>query len=99
MLRRFYELQDEVKQLMEMKGKLVMELNDRKWLCDLAFMVDITKYLSELNIEVQGPNQLLSSLLSNVKSFEGKVNKLNQTSLLHLSIWNQVMYLITYNMK
>ncbi|XP_045114791.1 general transcription factor II-I repeat domain-containing protein 2-like [Portunus trituberculatus] len=36
-------------------------------------MVDITKYLSELNVKLQGPNQLLSSLLSNVKSFEAKL--------------------------
>lgn len=73
MLMRFYELRDEVKQFMEMKGTPVRELSDSKWLCDLAFMVDITKYLSELNVKLQGPNQLLSSLLSNVKSFEAKL--------------------------
>ncbi|KAK8389084.1 hypothetical protein O3P69_020808 [Scylla paramamosain] len=73
MLMRFYELRDEVKQFMEMKGTPVRELSDSKWLCDLAFMVDITKYLSELNVKLQGPNQLLSSLLSHVKSFEAKL--------------------------
>ncbi|KAK3874139.1 hypothetical protein Pcinc_020899 [Petrolisthes cinctipes] len=67
MLIRFYELRDEVKQFMDMKGTPVKELSDTKWLCDLAFMVDITKYLSELNVKLQGPNQLLSTLLSNVK--------------------------------
>nr|KAF6492416.1 hypothetical protein HJG59_009619 [Molossus molossus] len=36
-------------------------------------MVDITKYLSELNVKLQGPNQLHDSLLSNVKSFEAKL--------------------------
>ncbi len=36
-------------------------------------MVDITKHLSELNVKLQGPNQLLGSLLSNVKSFEAKL--------------------------
>ena len=41
---------DEVKQLIEMEGKHVRKLNVSKWLCDLAFMVDISKYLSELNI-------------------------------------------------
>ncbi|KAK1343747.1 hypothetical protein QTO34_014300 [Cnephaeus nilssonii] len=61
MLMRFYERWDEVKQFMEMKGKPVMEL---------TFMVDITKYLSELNVKLQGPNQLLSSLLSNETSFK-----------------------------
>lgn len=33
---------DEVKQLMEMKEKPVRELSDSKWLCELAFMMDIT---------------------------------------------------------
>ena len=74
MLMRFYELRDEVKLFMEMKGKPVTELSDGKWLCDLAFMVDMTKYFSELNMKLQGPNQLLSSLLSHVKSFEAKLN-------------------------
>ncbi|KAK1342073.1 hypothetical protein QTO34_016826 [Cnephaeus nilssonii] len=36
-------------------------------------MVNLTEYLSELNVKLQGPNQLLSSLLSNVKSFEAKL--------------------------
>lgn len=58
---------------MEMKGKPVTEPSDGKWLSDLAFMVDITKHLSELNIKLQGPNQLISSLLSNMKSFEVKL--------------------------
>ena len=38
MLRRFYQLRDEVEQFIEMKGKPVRELKDSKWLCDLAFM-------------------------------------------------------------
>ncbi len=59
----FYSLREEVKQFVEMKGKPAVELSDNKWLCDLAFMVDITKYLSELNVKLQGPNQLLSSVL------------------------------------
>uniref|UniRef100_UPI00358F5BAB general transcription factor II-I repeat domain-containing protein 2B-like n=1 Tax=Myxine glutinosa TaxID=7769 RepID=UPI00358F5BAB len=80
MLTRFYSLREEVKQFMEMKGKPVMELSDSKWLCDLGFMVDITKYLSELNVKLQGPNQLLSSLQSHVKSFEAKL-KLWQVQL------------------
>ncbi|XP_060767151.1 general transcription factor II-I repeat domain-containing protein 2A-like [Neoarius graeffei] len=80
MFARFYNLREEVKQFMEMKSKPVTELSDSKWLCDLAFVVDITKYLSELNVKLQGPNQLFSSLFSNVKSFEAKL-KLWQVQL------------------
>nr|KAF6444323.1 hypothetical protein HJG59_008614 [Molossus molossus] len=90
MFMRFYELRNEVKQFMEMKGKPVRELSDSKWLCDLVFMVDITKYLSELNIKLQGPNQLLSFLLSNVKSFEGKLRlwkvQLERNDMVHFLI-------------
>ena len=39
---RFYGLKEEVKQFMERKGKPVVELSDDKWMCDLAFMVDMT---------------------------------------------------------
>lgn len=73
MLSRFYELRNEVKLFMEQKGKPVAELSDSQWLCDLAFLVDITKHISELNVKLQGPNQLLSTLLSTVRSFEGKL--------------------------
>nr|KAF6500962.1 hypothetical protein HJG59_007983 [Molossus molossus] len=87
---RFCELQDEVKQFMEMKGEPVRELNDSKRLCDLVFMVDITKYLSELNVKLQGPNQLLSFLLSNVKSFEAKLKlwkvQLERNNMVHFPI-------------
>ena len=54
--------------------------SDSKWLCDLAFVVDIAKYLSEPNVRLQGPNQLLSFLFSNVKTFEAKM-KLWQVQL------------------
>ena len=77
MLSRFYGLKEEVKQFMEMKGKPVAELSDDKW-CDLAFMVDITKYLSDLKLH--WPKQLLSDLLSNVKLFKAKL-KLWQVQL------------------
>lgn len=58
------------------EGKPVMELSDIKCLCSLAFMVDITKNFSALNLQLQDLNQLLDSLLSNVKSFEKKLKLL-----------------------
>lgn len=62
-----------------MTGQPVVELSKSKWLCDLALTVDITKH-SELNVEFQGPNQLLSSLLSYMKSYKVKL-KLWQVQL------------------
>lgn len=74
MLMRFYKLWDEVQHFMEVKGKPVRKFKDSKWLCDLAFMTwYVTKHLSELNIKLLDSNQLLSSLLSNIKSLDGRL--------------------------
>ena len=73
MLTRFYFLRNEIGQIMDMQVNPVVELSDNRWLCDLAFMVDISKHFSELNIKLQGPNQLLNSMFAKVKSFETKL--------------------------
>ena len=49
MLTRFYLLRNEVCQFMNMQEIPVVELSDSRWLCDLAFMFDISKHLSEIN--------------------------------------------------
>ena len=47
----------------------ITELEDENWLCELGFMVDVTKYLDDLNVQLQGPDQLLHSMFSKIKSF------------------------------
>ena len=73
MLTRFYLLRNEVCQFMNMQEIPVAELSDSRWLCDLAFMFDISKHLSELNKKLQGPNQLSNVMLAIVKLFETKL--------------------------
>ena len=73
MLTRFYLLRNEIVQFMDMQRNPVVELSDNRWLCDLAFIVDISKYFSELNMKLQGPNQLLNSMFAKVKTFETKL--------------------------
>ena len=53
MLKRFYDLTDEVAIFMDMKGKSVPALKDKSWLCDLAFLVDVTTHLNEVNTNLQ----------------------------------------------
>ena len=48
-------------------------LNDDNWLNDLAFLVDITGYLSELNVKLQGKNQLVHEMFSHITSFQNKL--------------------------
>ena len=73
MLQRFFKLISEVKDFMESKGKPIPQLSDKKWVADLAFMVDIAEHLSDLNLKLQGRNQLVNVLFSHIKSFKGKL--------------------------
>ena len=73
MLIRFYLLRNEVDQFMNTQGNHVTELSDSQWLYNLAFMVDISKHLSELKKKLQRLNQLLNVMLAKVKSLETKL--------------------------
>ena len=55
-LRRFYDLQEEIKQFIEEKDKLVLEFHSRELVQDLAFMVDVSEQLNNLNKQLQGRN-------------------------------------------
>uniref|UniRef100_A0A803K7I5 DUF4371 domain-containing protein n=1 Tax=Xenopus tropicalis TaxID=8364 RepID=A0A803K7I5_XENTR len=86
-LKRFFELREEVKAFMEKNGKAVSELSDHKWLMDLAFLVDITQRLNVLNKMLQGQGQLVSAAYDNVRAFSTKLvlwkSQLSQTNLCH----------------
>ena len=41
---------------------------------NLGYMVDITKHLNDLNVQLQGPDQLLHSMFSKIKSFTSMLN-------------------------
>lgn len=45
---------------METKKKPILELSDSKWLCDLAFLVDITGHLNNLNLKLQKQGKLVN---------------------------------------
>ena len=53
MLRRFYELREEVFLFMEEKS--VVQLKDTSWISDLAFLFDITQHLNTLNTKKGTP--------------------------------------------
>ena len=48
MLKHLYLLRNEVCHLINMQGIPVAELSDSGWLCDLAFMVDISIFLNSI---------------------------------------------------
>ena len=70
MLKRFYDLRSEIFTFMEMKGNSIPELSDDGWVRDLAFLVDFTSYLNDLNSKLQGKGQFIHQLYSHIKTFQ-----------------------------
>ncbi|PNF29810.1 hypothetical protein B7P43_G10575 [Cryptotermes secundus] len=64
-LKRFWLLREE--------GESPDKLCDDNWVQDLAFMVDITWHLNDLNLKLQGKRQLVVSLYDSIKAFKLKL--------------------------
>lgn len=73
MLKRFYDLRKEIADFMEMKEKTLPQICDPTWLCDLAFLVDITGHLNDLNLKLQKQGQLVNQLYSHLIAFQNKI--------------------------
>lgn len=54
MLKRVFVLRNKIQTFREEKGKPIVEFKDAEWMCDFAFLVDITTQLNELNSRLQG---------------------------------------------
>ena len=72
-LRRFYELQKKVALFLKNKGQPMAEMEDESWLCDLAFLVDITTRMNELNTRLQQKAQYASEMYGHIKGFMNKL--------------------------
>ena len=59
------------------KKKFVLELNEENWLSDLAFLVDLITHLNELNMHLQGENQLINNMFQTITASQMKL-KLRQ---------------------
>lgn len=60
-LKRFLNLLPEVKLFItDLKGKHVPQFDDNFWVADLAFLVDLTSHLSDLNIKIQGKDMMIN---------------------------------------
>ena len=73
MLRRFYELQKEVALFLKNKGRPMAKMEDESWLCDLAFLVDITTRMNEFNTRPQRKAQYASEMYGHIKGFMNKL--------------------------
>lgn len=106
-LKRFFDLRNEIRSFLVGKGKPMAELEDSVWLCDLAFLVDIVAHLNSLNKLLQGNGQAVCNLYSNIKAFKLKlrlwIDHLNSKNLTHfptlLEVASDVVDLQQYSKK
>ena len=69
-LKRFLNLQQEIKSFIESKHQDVSFLNNEERLNDLAFLTDIAQHLSELHVKLQRESQLVNKLFKHICAFE-----------------------------
>ncbi|KAL1270810.1 hypothetical protein QQF64_029826 [Cirrhinus molitorella] len=77
-LARFWSIRNEIKMFLQQlrsqrATQFLMFLQDEHNMDMLAFLVDITAHLNELNLKLQGPNNLISDLMAAVRSFQKKL--------------------------
>ncbi|GFR33622.1 general transcription factor II-I repeat domain-containing protein 2 [Trichonephila clavata] len=72
-LQRLFELRAVIEIFLNEKHRPLTELQNNAWLWMLAFYVDLTKHVNELNLRLQGENQHLPDLYTNIKSFRKKL--------------------------
>ncbi|XP_070595014.1 general transcription factor II-I repeat domain-containing protein 2-like [Erythrolamprus reginae] len=73
-LSRFFELREDICQFMENKGKDSTVLQDEEWLCELAFLCDVTKHLTALNLQLQRRHQVITDMYDAVNAFQIKLH-------------------------
>lgn len=61
-LKRVFELREEICVFMESKGKDTTELRDKTFQCELAFLCDIVSHLDALNLQLQGRGHVITDM-------------------------------------
>ena len=73
MLQRVYRLKEEIATFLEQENTNAAEFCDQKWVCNLAFLVDVTSHLNKLNLQLQGKQQLIHEMWSYIRAFTTKL--------------------------
>ena len=79
-LDHFFHLIEPIKTYLSERGNLpakisdiLVNLNDKKWMEQLAFLADITSHLNKLNLELQGKEKIITDMFTTVIAFENKL--------------------------
>ena len=71
--KRVYRFREEIATFLEQKNINAAEFRDQKWVCNLAFLVDVTSHLNKLNLQLQGKQQLIHEMWSYIRAFKTKL--------------------------
>jgi len=73
--QRVWELKEEITAFLELTGRFddYPELSDKSWLCDFAFAVDILSHMNKLNTKLQGEDEFVYDMYTNVRAFKSKL--------------------------
>ncbi|XP_055377146.1 general transcription factor II-I repeat domain-containing protein 2-like [Condylostylus longicornis] len=91
-LKQFWDLKEEICQFLITKNEDITLFSDQVWLQDFSFMVDITKHLSDLNLKLQGKDQIITNMCDQVNAFKCKLvlweKQLKNEDLMHFPTCN-----------
>ncbi|XP_069584553.1 general transcription factor II-I repeat domain-containing protein 2B-like [Ranitomeya imitator] len=76
-LKRVWDLRAEIQTFCQMKGKDIPEFSDKHWIADLAFAIDVTTLMNELNTKLQGKGLFAHEMFSLVTAFMRKLKFLS----------------------
>jgi hypothetical protein len=72
-LNRLYELRKEVMMfLIDKKSDLSHYFEDKKYVARMAYLSDMSAYINELNLKLQGPNTTIFNAWNKIQSFKNK---------------------------
>ncbi|XP_077091357.1 general transcription factor II-I repeat domain-containing protein 2B-like [Siphateles boraxobius] len=93
-LKRVWDLRAEIQEFCEMKCRDTPELSDADFIADLAFGVDVTALMNELNTKLQGKGLFVHEMYSLVTAFMRKLkflsSQLEGNVLTHMSTLKEV---------
>ncbi|GFX46421.1 general transcription factor II-I repeat domain-containing protein 2 [Trichonephila clavipes] len=69
-LERVINLLPQVKEFVASRNEVYEELENKNWLLDLGFLVDMTMKFNELILKLQGKNSHIADMISAVNSFK-----------------------------
>lgn len=86
-LHRCFELREEICLFLDSKGKDTTQLRDKRFLCEMAFLCDITSHLNAINLQLQGRARVISEMYTTVKTFQTKLTlweaQMQKENLIH----------------